>query len=245
MSDSARRDGSDPPESIGSSYPDPAYASQVPYIVAPTQQFPTSPTFGTDPFAAPPPEPRRRQAPGWLWALAGLSVVLVLCLAIALVIINSNEQQTLVAPPPMPEPSHETTTAPSTSTPSAETAPIPLPIPLPMPGMTTPPGGVAPPGDTSAPREPQTVVYSVSGPGRAINITYIDNGNVLQTEFNVMLPWSKEVQLATPSARSASLSIVNVGRPISCSISINGVPVQHHTGMGLTVCTALSRQLGG
>jgi hypothetical protein len=238
MSDSARRDASDPTQPIGSSYPDPAYASQVNYGAAPTQQYPSSPNVGTDPFAAQAPQSPLRRAPGWLWALAGLSVVLVLCLLIALVVINSNEQQTLVAPPPMPQPPHETTTAPRTSTPSAEPAPIPLPIPLPAPGSNPP--DAAPP-EAATPGETETVVYSVTGSGRAINITYIDNGNVLQTEFNVMLPWSKEVQLSAPSARSASLSIVNVGRPISCSISVEGVPVQHHTGMGLTVCTALNR----
>lgn len=241
MRDSARRDASDPTESIGSSYSDPAYASQVQYTAAPTQQFPSPPNFGTDPFAATPPPPR--QAPGWLWALAGLSVVLVLCLVIALVIINSNEQQTLVAPPPMPEPPHETTTAPRTPVPSVMPIPTPLPIPLPTPGATAPPGGLTPP-EAATPGETETVVYSVTGSGRAINITYIDNGNVLQTEFNVMLPWSKDVQLSTGSARSASLSIVNVGRPITCSISIDGAPVQHHTGMGLTVCTALNRGFG-
>lgn len=239
MSDSARRDPSDPTQPIGSSYPDPAYASQVHYGATPTQQYPSPPQFGTDPFASQPPQSPQRRAPGWLWALAGLSVVLVLCLVIALVVINSNEQQTLVAPPPMPQPPHENTTAPSTSTPSA----MPVPIPIPAPD-STPPDAAPPDAATPGETETETVVYSVTGSGRAINITYIDNGNVLQTEFNVMLPWSKEVQLSTPSARSASLSIVNVGRPITCSISVDGVPVQHHTGMGLTVCTALNRGFG-
>ena len=39
------------------------------------------------------------------------------------------------------------------------------------------------------------MIYEVTGDGRAINITYVDTGSVLQTEFNVMLPWSKEVEL--------------------------------------------------
>lgn len=245
MTDPARRGGSDPTQPVGYSYPDPAYASQMPYGSAPTQQFPTSPNFGHDPYLDGQTSPMgpRRQPPPWLWVLAGLSVVLVLGLIIALVIINSSQQQTLVAPPPIPEPTRETTTPPRTSAPSAAPVPIPLPIPLPMPGITTPPD-VAPPGDNANPGETETVLYSVTGPGRVINITYIDNGNVLQTEFNVMLPWSKEVQLASASARSASLSIVNVGRPISCSISIDGVSVQHHTGMGLTVCSAMGRRYG-
>jgi hypothetical protein len=84
----------------------------------------------------------------------------------------------------------------------------------------------------------ETVVYDVSGDGRAINITYVDNGGVLQTEFNVMLPWSKEVELAQPAKDSASVSIINVGREVSCSITVNGVQVQQRTGAGLTICTA-------
>jgi len=238
MSDSARHNGSDPTQPVGSSYPDPAYADQMPYPYPPTQQFPSSPNNNSGPFDL--PEQPRRSAPIWLWVAAGMSVVLVLALVIALVIINSNEQQTLVAPPPMPEPSHENTTTTRPSTPSM--TPGPIPIPLPMPGLTTPPDSDTP--SDAVPGEAQTVSYGVTGTGRVINITYLDNGGVLQTEFNVMLPWSKEVQLNPRSARSASVSIVNVGKPISCSISVDGVPVQRHTGMGLTVCTALRRGFG-
>jgi Mycobacterium membrane protein len=85
----------------------------------------------------------------------------------------------------------------------------------------------------------QTVVYDVGGDGRAINITYVDTGGLLQTEFNVMPPWSKEVQLAQPAENSASISIINVGREVNCSITIDGVTVQQNTGAGLTICTAV------
>ena len=60
----------------------------------------------------------------------------------------------------------------------------------------------------------------------------------MQTEFNVMLPWSKEVELAQPAKDSASVSIINVGREVNCSITVNGVQVQQHSGAGLTICTA-------
>jgi len=103
---------------------------------------------------------------------------------------------------------------------------------LPSTPPTTSPTGPSVPGAT------ETVVYDVSGDGRAINITYVDNGGVLQTEFNVMLPWSKEVELAQPAKDSASVSIINVGREVSCSITVNGVKVQQRTGAGLTICTA-------
>ena len=91
---------------------------------------------------------------------------------------------------------------------------------------------------TTAPGPTETVVYDVSGDGRAINITYVDNGGLLQTEFNVLLPWSKEVQLPEPANSSASISIINVGREVNCSITINGVTVEQRTGAGLTICTA-------
>ena len=80
--------------------------------------------------------------------------------------------------------------------------------------------------------ETETVVYDVTGTGRAINITYVDAGGVLQTEFNVMLPWSKEVQLTKPADRSASVSIINVGREISCSITLAGRQIRGAHGIG-------------
>ena len=46
----------------------------------------------------------------------------------------------------------------------------------------------------------QTVVYNVTGEGRAISITYVDDDGMMQTEFNVALPWSKEVSLPTSRA---------------------------------------------
>ena len=83
------------------------------------------------------------------------------------------------------------------------------------------------------------MVYEVTGTGRAINITYVDTGSVLQTEFNVMLPWRKEVQLPSPAEDSASVTIINVGRQVSCTVTVNGVQVQSNTGNGLTICTAV------
>ncbi len=153
----------------------------------------------------------------------------VIGLVIALVIVNSSRQQTLVAPlPSMPEPS-STTQAPTTT--RAPTVPVfPLPTLPSVPPTTT---------ETTPSGPAQTVVYDVSGDGRAINITYVDTGGLLQTEFNVMLPWSKEVQLADPAENSASISIINVGREVNCSITIDGVTVQQNTGAGLTICTAV------
>lgn len=150
-------------------------------------------------------------------------------LVIALVIINSSQQQTVVAP--LPSLSEPSSTLP---TPTTSLAPIPV-FPLPtLPGTPPTTGSTGP----STPGATDTVTYNVSGDGRAINITYVDTGGVLQTEFNVMLPWSKQVQLARPAKDSASISIINVGREVSCSITVNGVQLQQRTGAGLTICTA-------
>jgi Mycobacterium membrane protein len=102
-------------------------------------------------------------------------------------------------------------------------------LPLPTLPTTTPPTATTTPGAT------ENVVYDVSGDGRAINITYVDTGGVLQTEFNVVLPWSKQVDVPQGTA---SISIINVGREVTCSITIDGVAAQQQTGAGLTICTA-------
>ena len=76
------------------------------------------------------------------------------------------------------------------------------------------------------------MTYEVTGDGRAINITYVDTGSVLQTEFNVMLPWSKEVELPEPAEESASVTVINVGREVTCTITVNGAvgPTAHRRG---------------
>jgi hypothetical protein len=248
MTDSPRRDG---PEPFGNSYPgytDPAYASQAPYgptyqapgVPAPTEQLPAYPPYGYDPYATgqygppggppEPPEPEGPKSPRWLWIVAAVAVLTVIGLVIALVIVNSSKQETVVAPlPSVPEPT-STRPVPTTTRPTIPVFPLPT---LPSSPSTTGPSTPSTPGAT------ESVVYQVSGDGRAINITYVDTGGVLQTEFNVMLPWSKEVQLAQPAEDSASVSIINVGREVSCSISVNGAQVQQRTGAGLTICTAV------
>ncbi|ODQ95996.1 MmpS family transport accessory protein [Mycolicibacterium holsaticum] len=254
MTDS-RRDGPDPsqPQSSGyTGYVDPAYASQAGY--GPTYQAPVGPApteqmtgyspYGYDPYTAgqygqqyPPPgapieepPPEEPEAPRWLWVLAGVAVVTVVGLVVALVIVNVNRsrQETVVAPPSMQEPRFTTRTP--TTTPPRPTVPV---VPAPTVPRTPPPTG------TTGPRATETVLYNVTGSGRAINITYVDSGGMLQTEFNVMLPWSKQVQLAAPAEGSASISIINVGREVSCSITVNGAVVEQRTGAGLTICTAL------
>lgn len=251
MTESPRRDGAEPTQPLGNSYPgppDPAYANQTPYgppYQPPPGQIPpngcrrttsmaNTGTTRTRPDSTDPGIPRRAAAtapegpksPMWLWVLAGAVVLLVVALVIALVIANSSRQQTVVAPAPsMPEPTATTTPRPTTPT----RTPTPV-VPLP----TTPPSPTPP---TTAPSEAtETVTYDVIGEGRVINITYTDTGGVPQTEFNVALPWSKQVELPAPARSSARISIINVGRDVTCSVSINGTRVQQNTGSGLTFC---------
>ena len=248
MTDTPQGEGPDPTQPLRPSYPpysDPAYAGQAPYgptyqppqVPDPTRELPPYSPYGYDPYATgqygppyppgqPPEEPPAPKSPRWLWAAAAVAVLLVIGLVIALVVANSSKQDTVVAPPPMPEPTTTTTTRTPTTTPRA----LPPIVPTPT---TTPPSESVTPGAT------ETVVYEVNGDGRAINITYVDTGSLLQTEFNVLLPWRKEVELPSPAEDSASLTIINVGREVNCSVSINGVQVQSNTGSGLTICTAL------
>jgi hypothetical protein len=84
----------------------------------------------------------------------------------------------------------------------------------------------------------QSVVYNVSGDGRAISITYWDTGDVIQTEFNVALPWSKEVSLSQSAAHPASVTIINIGHNVTCTITVDGVQVRQRVGAGITICDA-------
>lgn len=117
--------------------------------------------------------------------------------------------------------------------------PAPLPIPTEIPGPTEPglPTTELPTTEGPPPSGTETVLYSVNGEGRAINITYVDTGGIMQTEFNVALPWSKEVSLDAPAKTAASVAVVNIGRDVTCSVSVNGAQVRQRTGQGLTVCT--------
>lgn len=211
---------------------DPAYSGQYwspPYYPPPTEQIPPywQPGMGYPPGAPPPPPPPPPKSPRWLWIAAGAAVLLVAGLVIALVVVsNSTRESTVVAPPTPPT--------------SSATAPRPTlpPLPFPMPTASDEPG--LPPGPpTGPPAAPETVVYSVTGEGRAINITYVDTDGVMQTEFNVALPWSKEVTLAAPAKNSASVAVVNVGRDVTCSVTVNGAQVRQRSGRGLTICSGV------
>ncbi len=82
--------------------------------------------------------------------------------------------------------------------------------------------------------------YNVTGEGRAISISYVDNDGVMQIEFNVALPWSKEVSLPRSGKQHPAVTIVNIGHNVTCSVTVDGVQGRQRMGVGLTVCDAKS-----
>lgn len=224
---------------------DPAYAGQLPPYPTgyppqapdPTTQLPrqhwepSQPPPGGPTSSGPngPPEPPR--LPTWLWLVAGAAVLLVVGMVMALVIHSSGRNSATVSPAP---PISPLPTAPST------------PVPKRPPSTTTPPSRspsstsptTTPPTETTPSGVPETIVYKVTGTGRALSIAYIDTGGVLQTEFNVALPWSKQVTLTPPASTAAAVTVVNFGEQITCSVSVDGTQVRQHTGSILTVCAA-------
>jgi hypothetical protein len=239
------RQGADPTEQPRQPYPvyaDPAYSGEPyypptyysglsphPTETNPTEKLPQYWLHGQAPLDQPTLEPGRPKAPRWLWIAAAAAVLLVTALVIALVLANGTaKKQTAVPPlPAMPStqnPAPTTSTSPSTSSsPSATTSSEPSST------ESTPPtnaGAMA------------TVVYNVTGEGRAISITYVDNEGMVQTEFNVGLPWSKEVSLPKSGNPKANVTIVNIGHDVTCSVTVEGVQVRQRTGSGLTVCAA-------
>ncbi|BBZ22437.1 MmpS family transport accessory protein [Mycolicibacter hiberniae] len=248
--------GSEPPTYGFPPYVDPAYAGQLPMYPPqapqPTEQLPRQHWEAPPPgghweapppgghWEAPPPggpagggqggPPEPPRLPNWLFLVAGAAVLLVVGMVAALVIVNGSQRNSATATsvPPLP-------TAPSTPVPKRvpTTTPSPTPTPAPSTSTTTPP-----PTTSTTAGAAETIVYSVSGKGKALSIAYIDTGGILQTEFNVVLPWSKQVTLTPPATTAAAVTVVNFGEQITCSVSVDGTQVRQRTGSILTVCAA-------
>jgi hypothetical protein len=58
-------------------------------------------------------------------------------------------------------------------------------------------------------------------------------------EFNVVLPWTRQVSLSAPASNAASVTVLNVGREVTCSVSVDGAQVRERTGTGLTICASV------
>ena len=246
------RHGSQPTQPRGNRYQlpiDPAYSGQMPpygSVFPPppvTQPNPTEPLprywlQGQSPLdwqhGQPPPgepphggpsRPERPKTPRWLWIVATAAVLLVLALVIALLVTNSSAKKETAVPPLPAMPSSKTP-------PTASSAPA-----------STPPTTTAAPSMSTQPSSAgaaATVLYNVSGEGRAISISYVDNDGVMQIEFNVALPWSKEVTLPKSGKKRANVTIVNIGHEVTCSVTVDGVQGRRRTGEGLTICDAAS-----
>ena len=246
--------------------PDPAYADQMPY--APgyggygytppwTSQSSTTPPWKSNlseanttrrlppdwrqdqslPGGPPPdgpvsPPPEGPRSPRWLWVAASAAVLLVVGLVIALILAN-NATKTQTAVPPLPAMPGSSSAVPS---PSIKAPPM-VPSRAPSHPTAAPP---TVPSETTSPGAMQTVVYNVTGEGRAIIIMYIDADGVIQTSFNVPLPWSKEVTLVQSAAHPPSVTIVNIGHNVTCSVTVNGVQMRQRVGQGLIICDARS-----
>ena len=249
--------GSEPTGPIGprnAPLADPAYADQAPYAPTyggyappwtpglnetnPTRRLPAywqqdqPPPGGLPPNGMAPPPPEGPRSPRWLLLGASAAVLVVVALLIALILTNG-AIKTQTAVPPLPAMPGSSAQSP-TPTPSTRTsAPSRTLVPAP------PPSGSG--GPSAAPGAMQSVVYNVTGEGRAISITYWDTGDVIQTEFNVALPWSKQVSLSQSAAHPASVTIINIGHDVTCTVTVDGVQMRQRAGAGITVCDAAGR----
>ena len=181
-----------------------------------------------------PPEPPK--APRWLWLLAGLAVLLVLGLVVALVIVNGLEQQTVVAPPADARAQLHHGTEHPPLTPRTPTGPPRRPR---CRCRSTPPGGAPSPTHHHRPGATETVVYSVTG--RRTRHQHHLRRHRRRAADGVQRRCCRGARRSAGPARghaSASVSIVNVGRDITCSITRRRRPGRQRTGLGLTICAA-------
>lgn len=80
------------------------------------------------------------------------------------------------------------------------------------------------------------------GEGWVISIMYMDSGNVIQIEFNVVLLWWKEVSLLKLFLYFVSVMIVNIGYNVICLVIVVGVQVCQCIGVGLIICDVFSQE---
>lgn len=217
------------PAYAGSAPPGPSYSptstSSTPNPTAPLPQYwtQTYPQGGpTTSLGEQPPEPPRGPRP-WLWAVAGFAFAVVIGMVAWLVFVNTNPTRQETSIPAMPS-------STTTRTPTPTTTPPLFPFPLPTITIPTAPTTTGNAGET------EPVVYEVDGEGRAFIITYVAEGGVMQSEYLVMLPWHKEVDLTKPARDSASVTVTNSGNNVTCKITVGGTQVRENTGAYFTAC---------
>lgn len=212
-------------------YPeDPAYASQAFEYPAlsgaaqPNQTAVLPQQYGS--YGTPPqdPEPPRRSNTFWLWVVGIGALVVIVALIITLVVLIQRQDE---RPPTV-------VTTPSTRT-STTTAPS-RPTTPPLPSFTIPPIPVNPPTQRSQ-AATESVVYEVAGHGPALNVTYFDASGSLQMEFNVKLPWRKEVKLNTEQVTNAVVIAADFSHDVSCTLVVNGAQKSATSGKMATCST--------
>lgn len=170
------------------------------------------------------PEPPRRSNTFWLWVVGIGALVVIIALIITLVLLIQREDQqppTVVSSP--------TTRTSTTTAPSQPTIP-------PIPSFTIPPIPVNPPTQGSQ-AATESVVYEVGGRGPALNVTYFDASGSLQMEFNVKLPWRKEVKLNTEQVTNAVVIAADFSHDVSCTLLVNGAQKSATSGKMATCST--------
>lgn len=116
-----------------------------------------------------------------------------------------------------------------------------------------PAGNDAPAQQQQAPAQStnHTVVYTVSGSGKASNITYTTDGMTsMNQESNVKLPWSKTITLPADQALqmvSISAQGSSESSKVDVTITVDGQLVKeaHATGYGLAMANGNIGTLGG
>jgi hypothetical protein len=111
-------------------------------------------------------------------------------------------------------------------------------------------GSTAPVAPTQSASANHTVVYKVSGTGRASSITYTTDGmTTTNQESNVKLPWSKTLSLPTDQPlQLASVLAQGSGKgTIDVTIVVDGKSVKeaHADGYGVAAADANIGTLGG
>ena len=171
------------------------------------------------------------KSPRWLWIVAGVAVLTVIGLVIALVIVNSSRQETVVAPLPLGARAELHHARTPTTTPSRR--------PPRRPAADAAEHAVAPPArrhDRRRRDRHRGLRRRRRRPGHQHHLRRHRRRAADRVQRDAAV--EQGGRAAQPAEDSASVSIINVGREVTCSISVNGVQVQQRTGAGLTICTA-------
>ena len=102
-------------------------------------------------------------------------------------------------------------------------------------GTASTPAGVSAPAQQAA-AGGHTVTYQVSGPTRAGNVTYTEEGFQMEQASQVTLPWSKDLTFKDDVSKFSGLSLVaqkgGGSGDITCRILVDGKEIASSTSSG-------------